>query len=121
MGAPTNNSTPPSNYGSTEVHQQTPDNLSAHLSTYTAGQDAGRLATLRKEFGLSRHRMPREQVRARVSDAFSTLNMESLKVRMCYDALWRGIICISSYCLHCCKIPIKAMGRTNGLTRQIIS
>lgn len=96
MGATSNNSTPPANYGSTEVQQQTPDNLSAHLSTYTAGEDAGRLATLAKEFGLSRQRMPREQVRARVSDSLSTLNMESLKVQMCYDAFDK----LSWYYLH---------------------
>lgn len=97
MGATSNNSTPPANYGSTEVRQQTPDNLSAHLSTYTAGEDAGRLATLAKEFGLSRQRMPREQVRSRVSDSLSTLNIESLKVRVMmrllnYDVLFAFLL-----------------------------
>mmetsp|Transcript_12173 Transcript_12173/g.21685 ORF Transcript_12173/g.21685 Transcript_12173/m.21685 type:complete len:615 (+) Transcript_12173:81-1925(+) len=60
--------------------QQLPVN---HLSTYTAGEDAGRLATLAKEFGLSRTRAPKSQVRARVTDSLATLNLESLK-------LWAG-------------------------------
>ena len=34
-----------------------------HLSTYTAGEDAGRLALLAKEFGLARMRPPKRQIR----------------------------------------------------------
>ena len=63
---------------SSSQQQQLPVN---HLSTYTAGEDAGRLATLAKEFGLSRTRAPKSQVRARVTDSLATLNLESLKVR----------------------------------------
>lgn len=34
-----------------------------NLSTYTAGEDAGRLAMLAKEFGLARMRHPKRQLR----------------------------------------------------------
>ena len=51
----------------------------AHLSTYTAGEDAGRLATMAKEFGLSRVRPPRNQIREKVPDELSKLNLSSLK------------------------------------------
>ncbi|KAL7539182.1 hypothetical protein ACHAXR_011425 [Thalassiosira sp. AJA248-18] len=81
---------PPANYGSTadtSNNGRTNNNdnaketfLPSHLSTYTAGEDSGRLATLAKEFGLSRMRAPKSQVRARVSDSLATLNLESLKL-----------------------------------------
>jgi len=85
---------PPSaaSYGSTEISANgaatatvptttaTSSSLPIHLSTYTAGEDAGRLATLAKEFGLSRTRAPKSQVRARVSDSLNSLNLESLKL-----------------------------------------
>jgi hypothetical protein len=34
-----------------------------HLSTYTAGEDGGRLASMAKEFGLARTRLAKAQVR----------------------------------------------------------
>lgn len=37
------------------------------MKTYTAGEDQGRLAEMAKEFGLARHRAPRQQVRARTA------------------------------------------------------
>lgn len=76
------------NYGAigaptiTNANANDGNNNPVHLSTYTAGEDAGRLATLAKEFGLSRMRAPKSQVRARVSDSLSSLNLESLKVRI---------------------------------------
>mmetsp|Transcript_9228 Transcript_9228/g.15274 ORF Transcript_9228/g.15274 Transcript_9228/m.15274 type:complete len:652 (-) Transcript_9228:1303-3258(-) len=54
---------PPSqNYGS--LHHQTHP---SQMTTYTAGEDSGRLATLAKEFGLSHNqaRPPRPQIRSR--------------------------------------------------------
>ncbi|KAL7463688.1 hypothetical protein ACHAXS_004044 [Conticribra weissflogii] len=51
----------------------------SHLSTYTAGEDAGRLATLAKEFGLSKVRPPRHQIRERIPEELSSLNLSSLK------------------------------------------
>mmetsp|Transcript_2104 Transcript_2104/g.4662 ORF Transcript_2104/g.4662 Transcript_2104/m.4662 type:complete len:607 (-) Transcript_2104:264-2084(-) len=66
-----------------QYQQQAVPPSAGHMSTYTAGEDAGRLATIAKEFGLSRTRAPRDQVRARVSDELGTLNLETLK-------LWAG-------------------------------
>lgn len=66
--------------GATAVPTTSSSSLPVHLSTYTAGEDAGRLATLAKEFGLSRTRAPKSQVRARVSDSLNSLNLESLKL-----------------------------------------
>eukprot|EP00574_Skeletonema_japonicum_P013760 CAMPEP_0201734600 /NCGR_PEP_ID=MMETSP0593-20130828/34711_1 /ASSEMBLY_ACC=CAM_ASM_000672 /TAXON_ID=267983 /ORGANISM="Skeletonema japonicum, Strain CCMP2506" /LENGTH=80 /DNA_ID=CAMNT_0048227975 /DNA_START=123 /DNA_END=362 /DNA_ORIENTATION=- len=45
------------------------------LQTYTAGEDSSRLAILAKEFGLSRQRPPRPQIRLRVPEyALDRLN-----------------------------------------------
>lgn len=49
------------------------------LYYFNAGEDEGRLATLAKEFGLSRTRAPKSQIRERVSDGLETLNLSSLK------------------------------------------
>jgi proton-coupled amino acid transporter len=43
--------------------------VATHLKTYTAGEDASRLAASAKEFGLLNMRQPRTQVRERVSRA----------------------------------------------------
>ena len=89
MSSTTNKPTP-ANYGSTTDSSNNAPSASAyatstllpgHLSTYTAGEDAGRLATMAKEFGLQRVRAPKIQVRQRVSDSLGSLNLESLKVR----------------------------------------
>jgi proton-coupled amino acid transporter len=45
----------------------------SHLSTYTVGEDDGRLAEMAKEFGLARQRQPRLQIRERVPVPLSTL------------------------------------------------
>lgn len=41
----------------------TPSPSAAHVKTYTAGEDAGRLQEMAKEFGLQHSRQPRRQVR----------------------------------------------------------
>lgn len=51
-----------------------------NLSTYTAGEDAGRLALLAKEFGLAKIRPPKRQIRkhtfkVRVEDYNSSFMM----------------------------------------------
>mmetsp|Transcript_24571 Transcript_24571/g.36062 ORF Transcript_24571/g.36062 Transcript_24571/m.36062 type:complete len:572 (-) Transcript_24571:140-1855(-) len=51
----------------THVPNDTNDNkhkIGLHLKTYTAGEDASRLAAAAKELGLARHRNPRAQVRS---------------------------------------------------------
>jgi hypothetical protein len=45
----------------------------SHLSTYTVGEDDGRLKEMAKEFGLARQRQPRLQIRERVPVPLSTL------------------------------------------------
>jgi hypothetical protein len=66
------------NYGS--LQQQT-SQQQVSMSTYTAGEDSGRLATLAKEFGLSRQRPPRPQIRFFAPDYTldSKLNLSSLR------------------------------------------
>ncbi len=55
------------------------------LQTYTAGEDSSRLAVLAKEFGLSRQRPPRPQIRLRVPEyALDKLNRSSLKLKKIY-------------------------------------
>lgn len=74
------------NYGSTNE----PNDLSAllppsprptHMTTYTAGEDAGRMASMAKEFGLAKRREPRDGVRERVVEELGELNLHRLKVR----------------------------------------
>ena len=54
------------------------------MTTYTAGEDDGRLASLAKEFGLAKRREPREDVRTRVREDLGQLNLHRLKVRIDY-------------------------------------
>jgi len=87
-GSATAGKDPPPNYGATDAVGAFPPPAgplppsprpASHLSTYTAGEDAGRLATLAKEFGLSRVRPPRNQIRERIPEELSSLNLSSLK------------------------------------------
>jgi hypothetical protein len=50
------------------------------MTTYIAGEDAGRLASMAKEFGLAKRREPREGVRKRVVEELGELNLHRLKV-----------------------------------------
>mmetsp|Transcript_3224 Transcript_3224/g.4637 ORF Transcript_3224/g.4637 Transcript_3224/m.4637 type:complete len:622 (+) Transcript_3224:288-2153(+) len=62
-----------------------PSTTYGSLQTYTAGEDSSRLATLAKEFGLSRQREPRPQIRLRVPEyALDTLNKSSLRLKKIY-------------------------------------
>lgn len=73
----------PTNYGSTtplEDNALPPSPKPTHMTTYTAGEDAGRLASLAKEFGLAKRREPREGVRVRVAEDLGELNLHRLKV-----------------------------------------
>ena len=47
----------------TAAVSSTSSNTALNLSTYTAGEDAGRLALMAKEFGLSRIRPQKRQIR----------------------------------------------------------
>jgi hypothetical protein len=51
------------------------------MTTYTAGEDAGRMASMAKEFGLAKRREPRDGVRERVVEELGELNLHRLKVR----------------------------------------
>ena len=51
------------------------------MKTYTAGEDAGRLASAAKEFGLERPRDPKPNVRHERVRSLSTLNTSALMVR----------------------------------------
>ena len=70
------------NYGSTAPVEGNlpPSPKPTHMTTYTAGEDAGRLASLAKEFGLAKRREPREGVRVRVAEDLGELNLHRLKV-----------------------------------------
>ena len=57
------------------------------MTTYTAGEDDGRLASLAKEFGLTKQRAPREDVRVRVPEDLGQLNLHRLKVRLYHTCL----------------------------------
>lgn len=79
---------PPVDYGSTSndgsstaplVLPMSPK-LPTHMTTYIAGEDAGRLASMAKEFGLAKRREPREGVRERVVEELGELNLHRLKV-----------------------------------------
>mmetsp|Transcript_31655 Transcript_31655/g.68348 ORF Transcript_31655/g.68348 Transcript_31655/m.68348 type:complete len:439 (+) Transcript_31655:202-1518(+) len=56
----------PSSSSSSAAHH----NTALNLSTYTAGEDAGRLAMMAKEFGLARMRPPKRQLRKHAFQAF---------------------------------------------------
>eukprot|EP00804_Cyclotella_cryptica_P030982 CCRYP_013572-RD/>CCRYP_013572-RD protein AED:0.22 eAED:0.22 QI:103/0.75/0.6/1/0.25/0.2/5/2554/474 len=78
----------PINYGSTSNHGNSAVSLAlppspkipTHMTTYTAGEDAGRLASMAKEFGLAKRREPREGVRERVVEELGELNLHRLKL-----------------------------------------
>lgn len=56
-------------YGSAGGH-----NTAMHMQTYTAGEDSSRLAEMAKEFGLTRQRQARQNVRERAPIPLSKLN-----------------------------------------------
>ena len=71
-----------------------PSAIPSHLSTYTAGEDAGRLATLAKEFGLSRTRAPKTQIRERIPESLEKLNLYSLKASACFFPSFAKIMAV---------------------------
>jgi len=56
---------------------------SLNLSTYTAGEDAGRLALLAKEFGLAKIRPPKRQIRKHTFKVRIEINNFSYMVCVC--------------------------------------
>ena len=82
----------PPNYGSTTPLNDDalpPSPKPTHMTTYTAGEDAGRLASLAKEFGLAKRREPREGVRVRVTEDLGELNLHRLKVSSFCNFVYR--------------------------------
>lgn len=69
------------------------------MTTYTAGEDAGRLALLAKEFGLAKRREPREDVRVRVTEDLGQLNLHRLKVCSCVSLFVKLDVVLCYRCL----------------------